>query len=174
VIRVGLSVTDIGSLTWTKNVREVRAESTLVVDNPLDQVQRDGVERALRGEAQPGEAFSTPLPTTIRAGVAFELDRVKAIRPFILGEMTVACDIHQVLQEAPGSPAGTRLAFGMEWRPWGFLPLRQGIRGEAPTIGILRWGSGSTLASLKWISPRRTWDGSSLRTHSRTARYRRG
>lgn len=132
VISVGLSVTDIGSLTWTKNIREVRAESTLVVDNPLDQVQRDGVERALRGEAQPGQAFSTPLPTTIRAGVAFELNRVKAIRSLILGEMTVACDIHQVLQEAPGSPAGTRLAFGMEWRPWGFLPLRTGYSWGGP------------------------------------------
>ena len=60
LLRVGLSVTDIGSITWSRNVRVARAESTFVVDNPADETQRDAVEHALRGEAHDGDPFTTP------------------------------------------------------------------------------------------------------------------
>ncbi len=125
-LRVGLSVTDIGAITWSRNVRVARAESSFVVDNPADEAQRDAVEHALRGEARDGDPFTTPLPAMIRAGAAVELHRIDAVRRILLGEMTVACDLDQTLAEVPGYLPGTRLSLGMEWRPWRFLPVRAG------------------------------------------------
>ncbi len=131
-LRVGMSITDIGSILWTRNVREAWAESTFVVDNPLDAGQRDGVEKALQGNSSAGASFSTPLPTTIRIGAALNLSDMPAVRKLIFGELTVACDLNQVLQDAPGNPAGTRFSVGMEWSPWRFLPLRTGYGWGGP------------------------------------------
>lgn len=126
-VRVGMSITDIGAIVWTRNIREAVAETTLVVDDPLDQEKRDQVERALEGKSGPGGSFKTPLPTTIRTGVSFELRRVEFLGKLIPGEMTVGCDLSQIVFDVPGSFSGTRLSCGAEWRPWTFLPLRTGI-----------------------------------------------
>ncbi|HEX9005939.1 MAG TPA: DUF5723 family protein [Bacteroidota bacterium] len=126
LLRVGLSVTDIGSITWSRNVRVAKAESSFVVDNPADASQRDAIQHALQGDAHDGDPFTTPLPAMIRAGASVELDQLEALGRFIPGEMTVACDLDQTLAEAPGYLPGTRLALGMEWRPWRFLPVRAG------------------------------------------------
>ncbi len=107
-LRLGISVTDIGSITWTRNVRTAQADSSFVVDNPLDAGQRDGVEKALQGTSTPGDPFSTPLPTTIRLGAALKITELPVIRSIVFGEMNVGCDLAQVLQDAPGNPAGTR------------------------------------------------------------------
>jgi hypothetical protein len=131
-LRVGLSVTDIGSILWTRNVREASADSSFVIDNPLDAGQRDGVEKALQGTSSSGASFSTPLPTTVRVGAALEVTKLPVLRKFIFGDLTVGCDMSQVLQDAPGDPAGTRLSLGMEWCPWGFLPLRAGYGWGGP------------------------------------------
>ncbi len=131
-LRVGISVTDIGSLTWTRNVRTSQTDSAFVVDNPLDQGQRDGVEKALQGSSTPGDPFSTPLPTTIRLGAAMKVTALPVIRSLVFGEMTVACDLNQVLYDAPGTPAGTRFSLGMEWSPWRFLPIRTGYAWGGP------------------------------------------
>ena len=131
-LRVGMSVTDIGSILWTRNVQEAWAESSFVVDNPLDQGQRDGVEKALQGTSSPGASFSTPLPTTIRLGAALQVTDFPLIRNIVFGDMTIACDLNEVLQDVPGNPAGTRLAVGMEWSPWRFLPLRTGYAWGGP------------------------------------------
>ncbi len=131
-LRLGISVTDIGSISWTRNVRTAQAESSFVVDNPLDAGQRDGVEKALQGTSTPGAPFSTPLPTTIRIGGAMRLTELPVIRSFVFGEMTVGCDFTQVLQDAPGIPAGTRFSLGMEWSPWKFIPIRTGYSWGGP------------------------------------------
>jgi len=131
-LRLGISVTDIGSITWTRNVRTAQADSAFVVDNPLDAGQRDGVEKALQGTSTPGAPFSTPLPTTIRLGAAMKVTDLPLIRGIVFGELTVGCDVDQVLFDAPGTPAGTRVALGMEWSPFRFLPIRTGYSWGGP------------------------------------------
>jgi len=126
-LRVGASVTDIGSMNWTANLEENTARTAIHMDDPLRQSQRDSIQDAVKGDTHPGESFSTSLPTTIRLGVAVELHKVRFLRPVILGEMTLACDYNQGLYDVPGSTNVGRISLGLEFKPWGFLPIRTGV-----------------------------------------------
>ena len=126
-LRVGASVTDIGSLNWTANIEENTARAAIHMDDPLRQSQRDSIQDAVKGSTHPGESFSTSLPTTIRLGVALELHKIRFLRPVILGEMTLACDYNQGLYDVPGSTNVGRISLGLEFKPWGFLPIRTGV-----------------------------------------------
>jgi hypothetical protein len=142
LLSVGASITDIGSLLWSRNVREAYADSSFTVDNPMDGTQRDGVEKALKGGSRAGEPFSTPLPTTVRAGVAVNLTSIDVLHRFMLGDLAVAGDIAQVLYDAPGYVAGTRVSLGMEWTPFRVLPLRAGYSWGGPDHHNLALGFG--------------------------------
>jgi hypothetical protein len=126
-VMLGASVTDIGSITWTRNVQEVTAGGTLHFDNPLSAVQRDSIEEAVNGEAREGAAFSTSLPTTLRAGVALDLHRFAGLRRLILGELRVALDVVQGLVDAPGTSTSPRVSAGVEYSPISMFPLRAGM-----------------------------------------------
>jgi hypothetical protein len=126
-MRVGISVTDIGSLTWTRNVEEVTADSTLVVSDPLDPDQNNGIQDAVNGKSKPGADFTTSLPTMLRIGVAVDLHKVPFFQSFIVGELMVAADYNQGLADAAGSPRNPRVSLGMQWSPLPFLPLRTGV-----------------------------------------------
>ncbi len=125
-LRVGLSVTDIGSVRWTGNTEEVSSHAVLYMDDPLNEAQRDSIENSVNGDTRPGPSFSTNLPTTLRVGASVELHKVKALQRLLWGEWTVACDINLGLVEAAGSPTAGRFSMGLEFRPWSFLPLRTG------------------------------------------------
>ncbi len=126
-LRFGLSVTDIGSMTWDANVRQTRATGNIHLDNPLDPAQRDSVENAMKGTTEQGSAFSTTLPTTLRLGVAVELHKVRGLKKLIKGELLVAADYNQGLAGTFGSSTNPRLSLGMEYKPWSFFPLRAGV-----------------------------------------------
>jgi hypothetical protein len=137
--RVGLSVTDIGSITWKNNLTENVASGVIHLDNPLDAAQRDSVENAVKGEEREGQQFSSPLPTTLRMGVAFELHKISALKPLLYGELIVAADYTQGVTEAPGTSLRPRLSLGLEYSPWKFLPIRAGASfwgEEEPSFGI--------------------------------------
>jgi hypothetical protein len=124
--RAGLSVTDIGSITWTGNLRETVASGLIHMDNPLDGAQRDSVEDALRGVEREGSEFSTSLPTTLRLGGAVALHRIAGLRSLIYGELLVAADYTQGLVDLPGTTTTGRFSFGLQYAPWKFLPIRAG------------------------------------------------
>ncbi len=126
-LRVGVAMTDIGSVTWTRNTEEVSSDSTIVVSDPLDPDQTDGIQDAVHGDSRPGPAFTTHLPTMLRIGAVVDLRKVPFLNPFVVGEMMVAADYNQGLVEAAGSPREGRFSLGMEWSPLPFLPLRTGV-----------------------------------------------
>lgn len=126
-LRVGLSITDIGSVRWTGNVDEIVRAGTIHLDDPLNDAQRDSVENAVMGETRSGGAFTTSLPTMLRLGVAVELHKIPGLKEFFWREWTLACDYNQGLVESAGVAALGRLSMGLEFRPWGFLPLRTGL-----------------------------------------------
>ena len=128
-IAVGASLTDLGSLTWTRNIQEITAAGSLHFDNPLSSAQRDSIEDAVNGEAREGSSFSTNLPTTLRAGVALELHRFTGLRQLIFGELRVAVDLVQGLVDAPGTSTTPRLSAGVEYSPISMLPVRIGMIG---------------------------------------------
>lgn len=125
-LRVGLSVTDIGSVRWTRHVEELRSAAEITMDDPLNEDQRDAIQDAIHGDAYPGDAFTTELPTMVRAGASVELHKVPFFKRLLWGEWTFACDYNHGLVDGAGISAAGRFSMGLEFRPWGFLPLRTG------------------------------------------------
>lgn len=123
----GVSVTDIGSLRWDGDVKDVYGQGRLHLDDPTSSAQRDSIENAVTGKTRPGEAFTVGLPTTLRLGVEVELDSIRWVRNFLFGEMTAACDFRQGFSDYPGSSRVGRLSLGLEYRPWRFFPIRTGV-----------------------------------------------
>jgi hypothetical protein len=126
-LRVGLSVIDIGSIRWTRNVEETTADSTIVVSDPLDPDQNDGIQDAVNGKKHPGADVTTSLPTVLRVGVAVDLHKLPLLQTFFPGELVVAADYNQGFAETAGSTSNPRLSLGMQWTPLPFLPLRTGV-----------------------------------------------
>ena len=126
-IRVGISVTDLGSISWRRELTETVTAGNIHLENPFEKGERDSLDRALRGESREGAPFTTLLPTTLRLGASVELHRFPWFEEMIAGEMTVAVEYAQGLTHAPGGTVVPRGSLGLEYRPWGFLPLRTGI-----------------------------------------------
>ncbi len=126
-VRVGISVTDIGSVDWTGNVDEIVSVGDLTMDDPLNEAQRDSIEHAVMGETRPGRPFTSHLPTTLRLGASVELHKVPALKKLLWGEWTFACDYNHGLVDGAGALTTGRLSMGLEFRPWSFLPLRTGV-----------------------------------------------
>jgi hypothetical protein len=126
-LRAGMSVTDIGSVEWTRNLEQAVASGDVRMDNPLDEAQRDSLEDAVSGEKMASGSFSTALPTTFRVGAAIELHKVPVLKRFLFGEWLFACDYNRGLVEGAGILQEGRFSMGLEFKPWGFLPLRTGV-----------------------------------------------
>lgn len=131
-LRAGMSVTDIGSVEWTRNLEQVVSSGSVTLDNPMDQSQRDSLENAVTGNRKSCDAFSSSLPTTFRVGAAVELDKVPALKKFLWGEWMFACDYNLGLVEGAGGAQVGRFSMGLEFKPWGFLPLRTGVSFGGP------------------------------------------
>ena len=126
-LTVGVSITDIGSLRWTRNIEESVADGIIHLDDVTNEAQRDSVEHAVNGETRPGAAFSSTLPTMIRAGASVDLHKIKVIRRFLLGELTAAADFHKCIEPAPGVATTLRFSTGIEYRPIRAIHVRMGL-----------------------------------------------
>ena len=123
---VAASITDIGSIHWTKNLVKTDGHYALVMDDPFTTQNSDSLEHAVRGRNQVGDEFSTTLPTTLRIGVALATDE-SAIFSFLPKKMLLAFDYTQGLNSSMGNVTQPRISLGMEYRVISFLPLRTGF-----------------------------------------------
>lgn len=124
-IRAGISITDIGSITWTRNTKENLASANLDLTNPTSQEQTDSLKNAFEGTENPIGEFSTSLPTVLRIGAAFQLDNIGWVH--LPGQQLVMVDYEQGFNSMPGNCTRPRLAVGTEWRLISILPFRTGI-----------------------------------------------
>ncbi len=123
-ITFGLSLVDIGKVNWEENIEERTADTTLVVDDPRQVEDGQAIANSLKGKTKSGVPFSTSLPTTFRAGVSFQVDKMI---DWIPGELIFGVDFNQGLVDAPGSTTRGRISTGIEWKLLKFLPIRTGI-----------------------------------------------
>ena len=139
-LTVGISVTDIGSMSWSGNAEQVKAETMLVVDDPLDVDKRDAIEDAVRGEKGPVGEFGSPLPTTLRIGGLLSLHKLVDLGIFQNG-MEICLDYSQGLRGAATTEPG-RVSLGLEFSPLSWIPLRGGISvgGRDHLSGALGFG----------------------------------
>jgi len=121
----GLSVTDIGSLQWTHNARERRANGDFTIDDVFSKAQQDSLDNLVKGTDQKVSGFGTQLPTAAHVGFALQLGQSEFAQS--LPNVLVAFDYSQGFNEMPGNSTKPRFSVGMELRLLSWLPLRSGI-----------------------------------------------
>jgi hypothetical protein len=154
----GVSLTDIGTIRWSRNTQEYYADTTIVVDDPLAVENRDALEALVAGKQRRTGEFSSPLPTMLRMGVALEVHKMPAFAT-MPGELLLGFDYNQGLREAPASFLQPRFSLGAEYKPWNWLLIRSGISfgGTDRVNYALGVGFSARFFSLDLASENITW-----------------
>jgi hypothetical protein len=157
LIKVGVSLTDIGSLGWSKNLVRTTGDTSITFagvspaeanvsgsKSNLDSL-RDTFKDYFKNKDTTASSFSTPLPTKLNVGASINL---KDLFPSIPGELLVAVDYHQGFNNAYDNSTVPEFVFGAEWNPINVLPIRTGI-GLGGLYGF-RWSLGFGLDLPFW------------------------
>ena len=126
MFRVGLSVTDIGSITWDKGNHAITGKGDLSIHG-IDPKYGllDTLSTAFKGKTQDTTAFTYSLPTALNIGVEIPMEKIIPEIPF---RWRVAVDGHFGFNNVPGNSTIPQIALGTEINPlWGWFPLRTGI-----------------------------------------------
>ncbi len=137
--RIGISITDIGKITWNQNLIETYGTYNAILTDPFDSTQQKNLENGFKGSNRPGSSFVTALPTKLRVGAAFQTKDMPVLH-YLPGNMLMEIDYNQGLNNSLGNSTIPRLSLGTEWRLIPILPLRTGI-----TVGggdQFRWAFG--------------------------------
>jgi Family of unknown function (DUF5723) len=121
--RVGLSITDIGKVTWDQNNQAIVGTGQFAVS---DFNSQDSVKNAFKGEKRDTTSFTSSLPTALHIGASLQLDQAAFITYFP-GQLLLAVDLHFGFNEEPGNTKIPRFALGAEYRPINAIPIRTGI-----------------------------------------------
>jgi|GEM_PF-763522 len=126
---VGVSITDIGSVKWTRNAIITSGDTVFKFSGYTTQEKLDSLKQSFEDYVKSSdrkryEGFTAGLPTAIRFGVATDL---KTLFPPFPGRMLVSADYYQPIGNEQISVNKAKLGLGIEWRLIGFLPLRAGV-----------------------------------------------
>jgi hypothetical protein len=121
--RVGMSITDIGKVTWDQNTKAIVGTGHFEVS---DISQQDSVKNAFKGDTHDTTAFTSSLPMALHIGASLQLDKAAFITNFP-GQLVLAADLHFGFNEEPGNTKTPRFALGAEYRPINAIPIRTGI-----------------------------------------------
>jgi hypothetical protein len=124
-LRVGLSVTDIGKITWDRNVMETFGGGQITFSGYTKEIE-DSAKNVIKGKNRQGESFSTSLPTVLRIGATAESEKLPFLK-FLPGHLLLAAEYAQGFNESLGNTTKPRLSLGAEYRIIPFLPLRTGL-----------------------------------------------
>jgi hypothetical protein len=124
-VRVAVSVTDIGKITWNKNVIESYGGGSINTTGDWSNPE-DTLKSIVRGKTRPGEAFDTYLPTALRLGFVTEASEIPALK-FLPGKLILALDYLQGFNKSLGNTTKPRFSLGAEYRVFPILPLRTGL-----------------------------------------------
>jgi hypothetical protein len=122
----GVSVTDIGSITWTRNAREFHTDARVSITDPTSQAERDSITDAFKTTEYFVESFKTGLPTVLRIGVAVDVQLLPMMKA-MPGRMVVELDYIQGLNSSVGNTTSPRFALGVDYHVLPWLPIRTGL-----------------------------------------------
>lgn len=134
--KVGVSVTNIGWISWTKNVVNTFGDTSVTYSgfapdqtnvpgstSNLDSL-KDAFNDYFANKDVPGSSVSTSLPTRFNIGVSMQVNDVVGGLP---GQLLVGMDYHQGLNRTFGNVMTPEFIFGAEWKPVAFLPIRSAV-----------------------------------------------
>lgn len=137
----GASLTDIGSIKWTRDVEELRVDSLATPVSPQTFQSFRRLSDVSGATRQKGSAYSTKLPGVFRFGIAFQLDKMSDAAEFP-GELLFAADYQSALDGALPLSDNSRLSFGIEYKPVSWLPIRTGFSYSGNASTHLAFGLG--------------------------------
>ncbi len=155
--KVGISFTDIGSISWSKNVVYTRGDTSITfaglspaqTNVPGSQSNLDSIKNSFndyfKDKDTVGSSFSTSLPTKMNIGASTVLND---LFPKIPGELLVAIDYHQGFNNSLNNSTTPEIDLGAEWKPAQIVPLRTALSfgGE---YGF-RWSAGFGIDLSTW------------------------
>jgi len=121
----GLSLTNIGSVNWKKEVVDFKSSGSYLITNIIDSTLTDSLTSALEPVGSYGNGFSTPLPTVLRLGASFRLDRL--LEGNFPGKMLVVIGYNQGFNNSLNNSTNPHISLGFEWKPIDLLPIRSGF-----------------------------------------------
>ncbi len=138
---VGVALVDVGRINWKRNTYEHAGFTEFNFDDPkTGQEQLDSIDNLIKSTIKPISSFNSALPTILRLGVAYRLDKAPFIKNFP-GEMLLAFDYNQGFNNIACNSTKPRFSFGVEYKPWKWLPIRTGI--SAGGIQGFNWAFGT-------------------------------
>ncbi len=135
-VKVGVSLTDVGSISWSKNVITTAGDTSFAfagfspkqsgVPNAKSNVDslNDAFKNFFKNRDSLASNFSTPLPTRFNIGAAVNVDEIV---PEIPGRLLIAVDYHQGLNNSLGNSTKPEFVVGTEWKPIDLFPIRTGF-----------------------------------------------
>lgn len=126
-LNIGLSITDIGYLYWSKNTFNYYYNGNYIITDISDQDQIDSLKDQIKGTKTPTGAFTTGLPTALRLGISYKLfsgNKKDSLNP----ETAIfAVDYVQGFNENLGGTAKPIIGFGGEYNVSKVLAPRAGF-----------------------------------------------
>jgi len=130
-VKLGFSITDIGSIKWKRNTYRYEYDGNFVITDITNQGQIDSLRDKIKGTKTPGKEFSTALPTTLRIGAMYKLYTTSVKDTDDITENSELANISLELIQGVNSTYGSTtipiIAIGAEWNPVNILSLRAGI-----------------------------------------------
>ena len=135
----GLSVTDIGSVNWDVDPISYESHGSFLITDVTDSTMSDSLSAALEPIGSYSDGFTSSLPTVLRLGASFRLDRF--LKGNFPGEMLLVVGYNQGFNNSLNNTTKALLSLGFEWKPISQIPIRSGFTfggfdGFAWSLGI--------------------------------------
>lgn len=137
-LRVALSMSDIGSITYNKKVGTFSADKTFTWDG-VD--FKDGFTSTL-ADSISQEIYLNYQPTDKKSITKYLPAKVHLGSHLQLGKLAVALDFTKGLNDAGMNSKWLALGFGAEYNLFNFLPVRAGFRAGGLTSTSITFGTG--------------------------------
>lgn len=144
-LRVGLSITDIGSISYQENAGSFSADETFTWDgvdfnDGFDEAFADSLANQIYLNYEPGneEEIVEKLPTKVNLGAQLKL-----------GKLGFAFDLQKGLNEAGMNSERVALGVGLEYKLLNIIPLRAGYRTGGLTSSSFTFGTGIELRNFE-------------------------
>ncbi|MCF6271197.1 MAG: DUF5723 family protein [Melioribacteraceae bacterium] len=121
----GLSITDIGSVSWDNNPVSYKSSSSFLISDVTDSTLTDSIEAALKPIGSYSDGFTSSLPTVLRLGASFRLDRF--LNGNFPGKMLLVVGYNQGFNNSLNNTTSPLLSLGFEWKPIDLFPIRSGF-----------------------------------------------
>lgn len=137
-LRVGLAVTDIGSISYDNNAGSFTANDTFTWDgfdfkDGFNSAVTDSIQKQIYLNYQPGnkDKITRKLPTKVSLGAQLQA-----------GKLALALDLKKGLNDVGMNSQRLAVGIGAEYKLFNFVPLRAGYRTGGLTSSSITFGTG--------------------------------